>query len=107
SDAIVAELRHRCSGIQEAFVGVFPPPAVQGLGIVGGFKMQVQDRGGMGLGALQAATYQLMGAANQQTNFQGVFTSYRASVPQLFVAVDRIKAKSMRVGLSEVFDTLQ
>ena len=107
SDAIVAELRKRCGAIQEAFIGVFPPPAVQGLGIVGGFKMQVQDRGGAGLQALQGATYQLMAAANQQTNLQGVFTSYRAGVPQLFVDVDRIKAKTKRVALSEVFDTLQ
>ena len=108
SDAIVAELRtNRCAGIQEGFIGIFPPPAVQGLGIVGGFKMQVQDRGGAGPGALQAATFELMGAANQQTNLQGVFTSYRAGVPQLSLDVDRIKAKSMRVTLSEIFDTLQ
>jgi multidrug efflux pump len=107
SDAIVAELRKRCAGIQEAFVGVFPPPAVQGLGIVGGFKMQVQDRGGLGLPALQAATYQLMGAAGKDPAVQGVMSSFRASVPQLFVDVDRIKTKSMRVPLSDVFDTLQ
>ncbi len=105
--AIVAELRRRCAGIQEAFVGVFPPPAVNGLGIVGGFKMQVQDRGGAGLEALQAATYQLMAAANQQPALQGVLTSFRANVPQLKVDVDRIKAKSMRIALSEIFDTLQ
>ncbi|MHB8523469.1 MAG: efflux RND transporter permease subunit [Limisphaerales bacterium] len=105
--AIVAELRRRCAGIQEAFVGVFPPPAVNGLGIVGGFKMQVQDRGGAGLPALQAATYQLLGAANQQPALQGVLTSFRAGVPQLYVDVDRIKAKSMRVPLTDIFDTLQ
>src|SRR5207247_2854149 len=74
---------------------------------VGGFKMQVQDRGGAGLEALQAATYQLMGAANQQSALQGVLSSFRAGVPQLKVDVDRIKAKSMRVALSEIFDTLQ
>jgi len=106
-EAILAELRRRSAGIQEAFVGVFPPPAVQGLGIVGGFKMQVQDRAGAGLEALQAATYQLMGAANQHPALVGVLTSFRANVPQLSVDVDRIKAKSMRVGLGELFDTLQ
>src|SRR5207247_4159932 len=74
---------------------------------VGGFKMQVQDRGGAGLEALQAATYQLMGAANQQSALQGVLSSFRANVPQLKLDVDRIKAKSMRVALSEIFDTLQ
>jgi multidrug efflux pump len=108
SDAIVAQLRKQCSGIQEARVLAFPPPAVNGLGIVGGFKMQVQDRGGAGLQALQSATYGLMMAANQQTNrVQGVFTSFRASVPQLKLDVDRIKAKAMHVPLSDIFDTLQ
>ena len=107
SPVIAAELRKRCGRIQEAFVGAFPPPAVQGLGIVGGFKMQVQDRGGAGLDALQAATYKLMAAANKQPQLQGVLTSFRANVPQLFAEVDRVKAKSMRVPLSDVFDTLQ
>jgi len=106
-EAVAAELRRRCSVIQEAFVGVFPPPAVSGLGIIGGFKMQVQDRGGAGLPALQAATVALMNAANQQGLLQGVLTSFRANVPQLQVDVDRIKAKAMRVELSQVFDTLQ
>src|SRR5437879_4121267 len=104
--ALVGNLRRDCGGIQEGFVGVFPPPAVNGLGIVGGFKMQVQDRGGAGLGTLQAATFQLMNAANDQTNLQGVLTSFRAGVPQLKVDVDRVKAKSMRVALSDIFDTL-
>jgi len=107
SAAIIAKLRKGCAGIQEGFALVFPPPAVNGLGIVGGFKMQVQDRGGAGLEALQAATYQLMFAANARTNLQGVLTSFRANVPQLKVDVDRIKAKSMRVALSDIFDTLQ
>ncbi|MDB6022637.1 MAG: transporter, hydrophobe/amphiphile efflux family, partial [Pedosphaera sp.] len=107
SDAIVAELRKRCSVVQEAFVGVFPPPAVNGLGIVGGFKLQVEDRAGLGLDALQAATFQLMGAANKNPALQGAITSFRAGVPQLYVDVDRTKAKTMGVPLSDVFDTLQ
>ena len=106
-DHIVMDLRRRSAGIQEAFVGVFPPPAVNGLGIVGGFKLQVQDRGGAGLQALQAATFELMGAANQEHGLQGVLTSFRASVPQLVVDVDRIKAKTMRVPLGDIFNTLQ
>jgi len=105
--AIVEEIKKRCAGIQEGFVGVFPPPSVQGVGIVGGFKMQVEDRGGAGLEALQAATYQLIEAASHHSEVRDLLTSFRASVPQLKVDVDRIKAKSMRVPLSEVFDTLQ
>jgi len=104
---IVGELQKRCAGIQEAFVAAFPPPAVQGLGIVGGFKMQVEDRGGAGPQALQAATMQLMLAANQTGDLQVTPSSFRANVPQLFVDVDRIKAKAMRVALGDVFDTLQ
>src|SRR5213078_3686057 len=75
--------------------------------LVGGFKMQVEDRGGAGSEALQAATFQLMIAANQNPGLQAIPSSFRANVPQLFVDVDRIKAKSMRVALGEVFDTLQ
>lgn len=107
SDVIVAEMRKRCAAVQEGFIGVFPPPAVNGLGIVGGFKMQVQDRGGAGLEALQAAVGQLMGAAAKEQAVQGVISSFRAGVPQLYVDVDRAKAKTMRVSLSEIFDTLQ
>ncbi|HEY0455670.1 MAG TPA: efflux RND transporter permease subunit, partial [Verrucomicrobiae bacterium] len=76
-------------------------------GIIGGLKMQVQDRGGAGLDALQAATFKLAGAANRDPRLTGALSSFRANVPQLFVDVDRIKAKSMRVALSEIFDTLQ
>ena len=104
---IVGELQKRCSVIQEAFVAAFPPPAVNGLGVVGGFKMQVEDRGGAGPEALQGATMQLMMAANQTGKLQVAPSTFRASVPQLFVDVDRIKAKSMRVALGEIFDTLQ
>ncbi len=107
SDAIVAELRKRLSVVQEGVVLVFPPPAVQGLGVVGGFKLQVEDRAGAGLDALQAATYQLMGAANSDKSLTGNFTTFRAGVPQLYVDVDRIKAKTMSVPLNDIFDTLQ
>jgi multidrug efflux pump len=107
SDVIVGELRRRCAVIRDAFVGVFPPPPVNGLGVVGGFKMQVQDRSGAGLDALQEATTKLVGAANANPALQGVLTSFRAGVPQLYVDVDRVKAKTMDVPLSGVFDTLQ
>jgi multidrug efflux pump len=104
---IVADLRRRVSVIQEAFCGVFPPPAVNGLGIVGGFKMQVQDRGGAGLQALQAATFALMNAANQDHRMQGVLTSFRANTPQLQVNVNKPRAKAMSVALSDIYDALQ
>src|SRR5438552_18738284 len=70
--------------------------------------MQMQDRCGAGLPALEKATAQLVFAASRQTNaLQGLQSSFRANVPQVKLDVDRIKAKSMGVPLSEVFDTLQ
>jgi multidrug efflux pump len=105
--AIVAELQKRLASVQEAYVGVFPPPAVQGLGVVGGFKLQVEDRAGLGLGALQGAAMKLMMAAAKSPALRGTFTTFRAGVPQIYLDVDRIKAKSMGVPLSDVFDTLQ
>ncbi len=107
SDAIVADLRGRLAGIQEGMVFVFAPPPVNGMGVVGGFKMEVQDRTGAGLGALQNAAYGLMMAANQQPGLQGVYTSFSARTPQLYLDVDRVKAKTMGVPLSDIFDTLQ
>jgi multidrug efflux pump len=106
-DVIAAELRRRLAGVQEGFVGVFTPPPVNGMGVVGGFKMEIQDRGGAGLEALQAAAFELMAEANKQPGLQGVFTDFRASTPQLFLDVDRLKAKSMGVPLNDIFDTLQ
>ncbi|HMK15211.1 MAG TPA: multidrug efflux RND transporter permease subunit [Burkholderiales bacterium] len=106
-EKIAAELRKKLSVIQDAFVGVFLPPPVRGVSTLGGFKMQVQDQGGAGPQALQAAAQKLANAANKQPGLQGVFTSFRANVPQLYLDVDRVKAKSMQVPLSDVFSTLQ
>jgi len=106
-DMIAADLRQRLMGIQEGMVFVFSPPPVNGMGVVGGFKMELQDRGGLGLEALQGAAYQLMGAAAKDPRLQGVYTTFRADTPQLYLDVDRLKAKSMGVPLSDIFDTLQ
>ena len=105
--AIVGQLRARMAGIQDGFIGVFGPPPVDGLGLVGGFKLQVQDRKQLGFPALQAATMQLMAAANQDKRLAGALTTFRASVPQVFLDVDREKAKTMKVPLTQVWDTLQ
>jgi multidrug efflux pump len=106
-DAVANELRKRLTGIQEGFVGVFSPAPVNGMGIVGGFKMELQDRGGLGLEALQGAAIQLMTEANKLPALQVSFPTFRASTPQLYLDVDRMKAKSMGVPLSDIFDTLQ
>ena len=107
--SILAELRRRFGGIQEADVFVMVPPAIRGLGITGGFQMQVLDRGGVGGRELQEAAENLVAAAKAEPdlNEKAIRTGYRAEVPQVFVDVDRTKAKTMDMPLSTVFSTLQ
>src|SRR5262245_21674354 len=104
---IIQNLRRQLSGMQEARLSVFPPPPVRGLGTAGGFKLEVQDRSGAGLEALQSATDALVAAGNQQPGLVGLFTPFNANTPQLYADVDRIKAKKLNVPLSNLFDTLQ
>jgi len=107
SDAIIGELHARLSTINDGWIGVFGAPPVDGLGMVGGFKLQVQDRNQLGYQALQAGTFALMGAAAQDPRIANTISTFRASVPQVFLDVDREKAKTMKVALPEVWDTLQ
>ena len=107
SGAILATLNQKLSSIQDAFIGVFPPPAVNGLGAVGGFKLMVEDRAGLGDSALFGATQQLIGRMYQTPALAGAFSSYQINVPQLFADVDRDKAKQLDVPLNELFETLQ
>ena len=69
--------------------------------------MEVQDRSGAGLRALQAATDKVIAAARGDAGLVQVFTQFRASTPQLFAEVDRTKAKILNVPLGNIFDTLQ
>jgi multidrug efflux pump subunit AcrB len=86
---------------------VFPPPAIDGLGNASGFQLQLQDRGNMGLDQLQAVTRDMVTAGNAQTGLQALNTTFRASMPQLFVDIDRTKVKTLGVPLTTVFNTLQ
>jgi multidrug efflux pump len=105
--AIVQALNAKFAGIQDAFVAVFPPPAVNGLGSVGGFKLQVEDRAGLGDSALYAATQSLLGRAYQTPSLAGEFSSFQINVPQIFADVDRDKVKQLGIGLNDLFQTLQ
>ena len=107
ANAIAAELNKKFSSIQDAFVAVFPAPPVIGLGTLGGFKLQVEDRGDLGEQALAAAVNDAVGKASQDPALAGVFSSYQINVPQLAVNVDRAKVKQQNVKLSDVFQTLQ
>ncbi|VXC48214.1 efflux RND transporter permease subunit [Pseudomonas sp. 8O] len=107
--AIAAELNGQFGEIQEAYLAIFPPPPVQGLGTIGGFRLQVQDRGNLGYEELYAQTQNILNKARQlpELNPMSVFTSYQVNVPQVDAAIDREKAKTHGVAISDIFDTLQ
>src|SRR6201997_1321446 len=108
ADAIVDRIRGDLAGISGAIVIPFLPPAVQGLGQFGGFQFEVQDQGGHTLQQLDDVTQQLIreGDQRKQKDLTGLFTTYSASDPQFLVTIDREKAKSLHVPLSQITDTL-
>jgi hydrophobe/amphiphile efflux-1 (HAE1) family protein len=107
ADSVLADLRKRLSVIQEAYVLTIPPPPVQGLGNSGGFKLMVQDRTGVGPKALEAAAQALVGAANHDPDFAGVFTLFNTGSPSVYADIDREKAQKVGLTPTDVFSTLQ
>src|SRR5947207_7091248 len=89
SNAILMALNQKFSTIQEGFVAVFPPPAVNGLGSIGGFKMMIEDKAGLGDSTLYANTQALIGRVFQTPGLAGAFSTIQVNVPQLFADVDR------------------
>ena len=86
---------------------MFPPPPVQGLGTIGGFKLQLEDRADLGYDELYKATQAVIAKARQTPELAGVFSNYQVNVPQISADVDRVKAKEHGVALNDVFETLQ
>jgi hydrophobe/amphiphile efflux-1 (HAE1) family protein len=105
--AIAAALNAKLSGIQDAYIGVFPPPPVIGLGTLGGFKLNLEDRADMGSEALYQTIQEVVAKAAKEPALAHVFSSYQINVPQLDVNVDRVKVKQQGVKLNDVFQTLQ
>ena len=104
---IITGLMARFHQIPDAQIFAFPVPSIPGVGLVGGFDMQLQDRSGGGIANLSKAADALVDGGNQQPTLMRVNSSLRASVPQLYVDVDRDKVKQMGISLQTVFSTLQ
>ena len=104
---IAAEINKRLGAIQDAFIMVFPPPPVNGLGTIGGFKMMVEDRSNVGYDELYKGVQALQAKAWQDPQLAGVFASFQINVPQLFADVDRVKARQLGVPLATIYQTLQ
>lgn len=105
--AIAGTLNRNFAQIKDSFIGVFPPPPVMGLGTVGGFKLQIEDRAGVGYAALDAATQAFLAEARKAKELGPSFSSYQINVPQLNVDLDRVKAKQLGVPVTDVFETMQ
>ena len=106
AQAVLNKIRGPLSGISGALVIPFLPPAVQGLGQFGGFQYELQDQGGHSLQELATVTQDLSRQGNSRKELAGVFSSYTANDPQFLVTIDREKAKSLHVPLSQITDTL-
>jgi len=106
--AIVNRVRPRLFGISGAIVFATLPPAIQGLGQFGGFQFVVQDQGAHTLEELAATTHDIIrqATARKDKDLVGLYTSYTANDPQYLVTIDREKAKSLHVPLSQITDTL-
>ncbi|MCP4901228.1 MAG: hydrophobe/amphiphile efflux-1 family RND transporter, partial [bacterium] len=104
---IVDTLNMRFAKITSAVVFATRPPPIQGLGSTGGFQMEVQDVGGSGLELLQQVAYDLVSQGRANPVLSNMNSTFRAGVPQLFLEVDREKAKRLDVPLSVIFNTLQ
>ncbi|EMP2574526.1 multidrug efflux RND transporter permease subunit SdeB [Serratia marcescens] len=104
---INAEINERISQIQEGFAFSIMPPPILGIGQGSGYSLYVQDRGGLGYGALQTAINTMSGAIMQTPGMGFPISSYQANVPQLDAKIDRDKAKAQGVPLNALFSTLQ
>lgn len=107
AQSIANSIQQKYMGIQDAFVVIFPPPSVMGLGTIGGFKLQIQDRLDQGYQALDGVVKAVTGRAWQTPELAGVFSSYNINVPQLYADLDRAKAIQLGIPINEIFEAMQ
>ncbi len=107
ANAIATQLNQKFAAIQEAFIAIFPPPPVQGLGTVGGFKLYLEDRAGGTLESLYKETTTTLGNASKTPALAGLFSTFDVNVPQIDARVDREKVKTYGIALNDIFDTMQ
>ena len=105
--AISQKLQAKYAGVKDAYIAIFPPPPVQGMGTIGGFKLQVEDRTDLGYDALDQVMKTIQMKAAKTPELAGVFSGYKVSVPQLFADLDRTKAMQLGVDVQDVFDSMQ
>ncbi len=106
ANAILHDLSGRLAVIKEAFIIAIPPPPVRGIGNAGGFKLQLEETESSDVRRVLGNAYAMMGAAAKDPRLTGVFTTFSASSPQIYLDIDRVKARILNVPVTAVFDTL-
>ncbi len=106
-EAIMAAIRAKTSAIPQARVMIANAPSIPGLGATGGFKYEIQDLNDQGVEALTRAVEHFISEARKRPELVGVYTTFNPAVPQRFLDVDRTKAKTRKVSITDIFDTLQ
>jgi multidrug efflux pump len=107
AQAIAGRLQAKFAQVEEAFIAIFPPPPVRGLGTTGGFKLQIEDRADLGYEKLAEVVGQVQAQARQAPELTSVYSNYKINVPQLYADLDRTKAKQLGLNVKEIFDTMQ
>ena len=105
--ALAEELNGKFATIEDGMVAVFPPPPVMGLGTIGGFKIQIEDRAGLGAEELYGQTQNIIAKAGQDPSLTGLFSGFQINVPQITADIDREKARAQGVSLTNLFETMQ
>ncbi|MEN8152176.1 MAG: efflux RND transporter permease subunit, partial [Planctomycetota bacterium] len=105
--SIVRQINGLLSQIQESVAVSFAPPSLPGVGMAGGFALQLQDRGSAGAATLSRMAMEFMADGNAQDGLERMFSGFRANTPQLFVDIDREQVRDRNVELGDVFSTLQ
>ncbi|HEX2687140.1 MAG TPA: multidrug efflux RND transporter permease subunit [Kofleriaceae bacterium] len=107
AQAVLTRLSGPLFGLSNAIVIPFLPPSIQGVGVFGGFQLEIEDRGGGPIDRLAQATQGVVGAASRDPRVRGVLSTFTVNDPELEVAIDRERAKALGIGLDQIAETLQ
>ncbi|MEM6743874.1 MAG: efflux RND transporter permease subunit, partial [Pseudomonadota bacterium] len=106
ADVLLGEISGRLQALREAFVIAIPPPSVRGVGSGGGFKLMLQDRESDDMRRVLESAYAVMGASQSSDAVSGVFTTFSVGSPQIFLAIDRVRAQMLNVPIGAIFEAL-
>ena len=106
-NAIIRDLNRKFSALQDGTAFAFPMPSLPGVGTSGGLSLMLQDRGSVGMNTLQQVADEFMNDGNSQAGLTGMYTTFRANVPQLFIDIDRDQVLTKDVDMGAVFNALQ